>query len=283
MKHRQKRMRELAAKIISACMLRTKFRSHKDKYLVNNEALVIDILNLIDGIKKTIEAKIKIKFKDIEDVAMDPLEDDNDGQIHNLDSSKEDHRLAIALLGTASKNKYNKIAKSIKDYHPIPSFYIITKDKRPQMSEVQFNLSGTATNDFNNNLESIQETDLDTTVTTNNYIRSSATSEEEEETRIILNSSRSDIVKGCKIDGGYSTTINALQDKHKLKGRNIHSSDNIIVLDSFDGAEHLKSKQNITSVISFSSSLNSPSWIQDKVVTGGSSLNILTWQQVLGS
>ena len=57
----------------------------------------------------------------------------------------------------------------------------------------------------------------------------------------------------------------------------------MIVLNSFDSVEHLKSKKNIICVISFSSSLSSPFlWIQGKDVTAGSSLNILTWQQVIG-
>jgi hypothetical protein len=55
-----------------------------------------------------------------------------------------------------------------------------------------------------------------------------------------------------------------------------------MVLDSIDGAEHLKSKKSITSVISFSSTMFTPNWINTRSITAGSSLNILTWQQLSG-
>ena len=73
---------------------------------------------------------------------LDPLEDDVNGHITTLDETKEDHKLAITLLGHTSKNKYTKIHKSLKDNHPIPSYHMITKDKWPTISEVKFSLSG---------------------------------------------------------------------------------------------------------------------------------------------
>ena len=57
----------------------------------------------------------------------------------------------------------------------------------------------------------------------------------------------------------------------------------IIVIDSIDGDEHIKSKKNVTSVISYSTMLVSPKWIENKTVSAGSSINIMTWQQVRGT
>ena len=56
----------------------------------------------------------------------------------------------------------------------------------------------------------------------------------------------------------------------------------MIVIDSIDGAEHHRSKKSITSVISFSTSLTNPDWINDMSGTAGSSHNILTLQQLRG-
>jgi hypothetical protein len=67
-----------------------------------------------------------------------------------------------------------------------------------------------------------------------------------------------------------------MEDKHKRRGKTIKIEDQVMVLDSIDGAEHQTSKKSITSVISFSSLLCNPSWINRKSITAGSSLNILT-------
>ena len=44
--------------------------------------------------------------------------------------------------------------------------------------------------------------------------------------------------------------------------------------------EHLKSKKKVTSLILFSSTMFTPNQMNKKQVTVGSSLNILTWQQI---
>jgi hypothetical protein len=89
-------------------------------------------------------------------------------------------------------------------------------------------------------------------------------------------------IVGAKIDGTYKDYIMLLKTKHERKGRKVEDSTQAIILDSFDGAEHLRSKKDITSVISFSSVLFAPNWINDKTVSPSSSLNMLTWQQLLG-
>ena len=74
-----------------------------------------------------------------------------------------------------------------------------------------------------------------------------------------------------------------MEKKHEKNGRRIQNDEQVMILDSFDGAEHLRSKKSISSVISFSSTMFCPSWINDKLITAGSSLNILTWQQIQGT
>ncbi len=54
------------------------------------------------------------------------------------------------------------------------------------------------------------------------------------------------------------------------------------MLNSFDGAEALRTKTKITSVISYSSSIITPSLIQTKQIKAGSSFSILTWMQIIG-
>ena len=74
-----------------------------------------------------------------------------------------------------------------------------------------------------------------------------------------------------------------MAQKHLDCGRNIKPSNNIIVIDSFDGAEHSKSNKKRTSLISFSSQMLTPSMINLGQLTCGSRLNIFTWKQLNGT
>ena len=281
MKQRQIRMSDLAAKVLGCCVNKKEFKSDTDNYLQKNHALAIDLLNLIDGMKKFIERKMKINLNEIEDIAMDPLVGDSQGHIGTLDSKNEDHKLAIALLGVTSRDKYTIIAKSMKQYHPIPSYHKLTKSLRPSISEIKYSLSSQP---LNSNINTIQDTNLESTYQGRAMSLSGSATQEEEETRIIISGCNSDLIQGAKIVGDYNTYIKILEDKHRINGRDVDSANDVIfVLDSFDGAEHLRSKKSITSVISFSSSICSPCWMNNRVVTAGNSLNILTWQQIIGS
>ena len=68
------------------------------------------------------------------------------------------------------------------------------------------------------------------------------------------------------------------QRYHKRK---VIMKGNLMILNSYDGAEHLKTEKTRTSIISFSSKLIGSSIIKCGVTAGGSR-NILTWQQIKG-
>ena len=82
--------------------------------------------------------------------------------------------------------------------------------------------------------------------------------------------------------GNFGDYLELMKNKHTQQGRNINENEKMIVIDSFDGAEHLKSKKKITSIISFSSTMFTPNMLNKELVSKGSSLNILTWQQIRG-
>ena len=82
-----------------------------------------------------------------------------------------------------------------------------------------------------------------------------------------------------------------LEEKHKKNGRNTNENNRVMIIDSIDsidGAEDIKSKKKITSVISYSMSMIDPDWLSlggvgvKEGVTACSSLNILTWMQLRG-
>ena len=92
-----------------------------------------------------------------------------------------------------------------------------------------------------------------------------------------------DIIEGGKLDGTYSHYVHLMKEKHHDKGRCISDSDDVILIDLFDGAEHTRSKKKVNSIISFSTSIFTPNFVKKKEVTTGSSLNILTWKQIIGT
>ena len=86
---------------------------------------------------------------------------------------------------------------------------------------------------------------------------------------------------GSKLAGGYIDYLNLMIGMHKLKGHEIIDGEDIIVMNSFDGAEGFRSQKKVATVISFSSSLVTTRLINKQEVKAGSSFNILTWMQVL--
>ena len=81
-------------------------------------------------------------------------------------------------------------------------------------------------------------------------------------------------VSGAKIDGSYQDYLKMMIEQHTARGRVDNVNEEMIVIDSIDGAEHVKSKKNVTSVISYSSQMYLSSMITDNKLSAGSSTNI---------
>ena len=72
-----------------------------------------------------------------------------------------------------------------------------------------------------------------------------------------------------------------MMEKHE-RNRTLGSSDeNLIVLDSYDGAEHSQTPKKRLNIVSYNSQICSSSTIKNGCATTAS-YNILTWQQVIG-
>ena len=79
------------------------------------------------------------------------------------------------------------------------------------------------------------------------------------------------------MSGAYRDYVSMMLEQHNRKDRPL--TENIIVIDSYDGAEHKISNSGRTNVISFSSKTLSNNTITSGV-TSGKSQDILTWQQL---
>ena len=272
MRQRRLRMAKIGKELLGACIERQQFKTKTDEYLHGNKKLAVEILNLLDGVKEYIQSKMKIDFDALNDVAVVPIENDAEGFISKLDEEKKSHKLAISLLGETTTRGYERLRSSIANYTELPSYYKITKD-RPTIVPID--------------IRPICAFDDDSAVVDFDDMQQYHHIENEEyelevALRNISERSEKDKLDGAVIEGEYEDYVRMLEEKHEGAGRNIDNESDVFVLDSFDGAEHLRSKKKITSVISFSSSLTSGAWINGKDVTAGSSLNILTWQQIRG-
>ena len=79
---------------------------------------------------------MKLKFGDIQDIAMEPIPSDKDGLINELDENKKSHALAVTLLQETTRNGYTsiirkKINSSLGNDNEVDlhSFYKITKNR----------------------------------------------------------------------------------------------------------------------------------------------------------
>ena len=288
MGERRQRMAEIAKVIFGACIERKEFKRDTEDYLMQNKQLVVEMVNLLDGIKDYIQLKTKVKVDDLQSFAVVPPENDREGLIEELDVKKNEHKLAIALLGKTTQRGFERIQTKLKENTDVslPSYYKITKN-RANIVPIEYNPVPDFDSEVHEDVQSVHAVegpDVEAPVMYLDMNEMNAYPEEYQLELLLRTFSAEKTLVGAKIDGDYSDYVKMMVEKHQRKGRVLDDDGSgAIIIDSIDGAEHLRSKTKITSVISFSSSLFDPKWIQSKEVTAGSSLNILTWQQVRGT
>ena len=199
--------------------------------------------------------------------------------------------MAITLLCDSSRAVYDDVGKKITAATGVklPSYHLMTKN-RPSVLPIIINKMGSYDNqdgalDLAVTVDENQtSTDINTLPVLITVDNTKGLSEGEALEMVLRKTSESgNTVMGGVIEGGYGKYLKHLVEKHKSRGRILREEEEGIVIDSIDGAEHLKSKKQITSVISFSSSLVCSRWLAEARVKAGSSLNILTWMQLRGT
>ena len=276
MRQRRLRMAEIGKGVLGSCVDRKAFKKDSDGYLYKNKQLAIEIINLLDGVKEYIATKLHINFDSLNDVAVVPIGEDRDGGlITTLNNKKREHQLAISLLGEMSANGFERVRKNLEDFTSLPSYYDLKKG-RPKVVPIVYKKMDTFDSVVDDGSGDDGNGDVMLDMDEMNRVP-----EEYELEMLVRRLANEEQLDAAKIDGDYQRYIELLEKKHVEQGRKIEG--NVAVIDSFDGAEHLRSKKSITSVISFSTSLLCPSWINSRTVTAGSSLNLLTWQQMRGT
>ena len=87
-------------------------------------------------------------------------------------------------------------------------------------------------------------------------------------------------IEGAKIEGKYIDYLNLMIKKHQSNERQVKGE--VIVIDSYDGAEHYTSNATKASITSYNSQIFAKSMQHDEEeISTAESFNILTWQQIL--
>ena len=273
---RVERLDEIAAMIIAASIDKPRFKAEGKTYCVGNEELGHEVLNILNCIKDRLEDKLGVDLRGIQyptAIELDADDEENDLILKNL---------AYAILGESTGRGYERIRVKFNEIDPnkqLPSIYMLNKDLPLQIVpiEVAVQTCSACTSTFDEDLllgtngTSQFKTEEEAALYFSSLSQGQQDTPDSSELKYI----------GAKLDGSYLDYINLMMEKHAVKENTVLPSEDIIVINSFDGAEGFKSQKNVASVISFSSSVFSPSMINSRNVDSGSSFNILTWMQVM--
>ena len=251
--------------------------SRFDDYLKTDDDLLININMVLDDCREYISVKLQRQFSDVPNnipASAPPLEDDEEEFSTSNNNNCTKYPLAVALLGSTTKNKYNQLRDLIcttvgiskKD---MPSYHTLTKNRPPIIGEILTpskdlfseplpvleRPAGKIQEMFEEQLQLLEE----------KYGTDGAEEEIELEEH--------EIVSG-KIKGSYRKYIDLIIKKYE--DHNIPLKESLISIDSYDGAQHANSNKGRTNIVSFSTQLLSGDTIRSGKSSAGS-FGILTW------
>ena len=283
LRKRVERIDDIASLIIANCIDKTKVSKNGLGYILGNEEFAHDVLNVFNGIRDRLELKLRVNLNDKEfPNPVELVDDDEDANCSGLSNSMNDKtvQMAYSIIGESTGRGYERVRKKIHELPSnqveLPSLYRLKQQLPLKVIPVNKCLP---VNTHKSNLKT--ELMLGT---------SNESFKTEEEAMVLLSDMSENTtgssqlgIRGAKLDSTYVGVIKLMMEKHVAKGINLKDGDDIIILNSFDGAEAFKSQKNVGSIISFSSSMFSPSMIQSQLIKGGSSFNICTWMQIMGN
>ena len=289
-RQRLERIDDVCAMIIASCVDKQKVKKEGNGYYVDNQDFAHELLNVVNAIKDRLSLKLKIDLKSIDFPEVCELIPDDEERQANLlyFEDPEVIDLAYQIMAESTGRGYERIRKKHNKVRPesqLPSKYILEKNLPMKVMGLQFCMP----------CSDEEVTVKEDILLGKNYSTSllhneeeamaffSQTQEEVEETdKESSSASTFKKVIGAKLDGDYLDYVNLMRNKHTTKGNCINDGEDILLINSFDGAEAFKSQKCVGSVVSFSSCLLTSNMLETGLVTAGSSFNILTWLQVIG-
>ena len=282
---RLERIDEVATKIISCCIDKSEVTKNGIDYIVGNVEFAHEVLNIVNCIKDRLELKLQVDLKAIEypDAMELPSDDEEDDMLYNQTTNSME--MAYRIMGEATGRGYERIRQKFNEINPdklLPSVYILNKQLPIEVKGVELCISCDKDNDLVKEEVLLGIGDHDMIKNEEDAMAFFSQSKKNTDNQNNQNISGTTKIIGSKLDGNFGNYVNLMRHKHETKGLEIKDGEDLIVISSFDGAEAFKSQKNVASVISFSSSLVTPSMIHKQQIKGGSSFNICTWQQLMG-
>ena len=282
LKQRQRieRVDEITKRIISMCVDRSQLSNKGFEYLDGNIELSHQVLNIVNSIKERLEDHLNVDLGNTEYPDACELDSDDDNK-DNMKMKDASNKLGSTILLETSGRGYDRIRRKLKEEQTVtlPSVYMINKQLPLQVDALSYAIQTNLT-----------QTSVKTKEREEVLLGTASDIKTEEEALVLLSDKLSNQdgnleIVGAKLSGSLNNFVDLMVSKvmrsalkHKV---DVIDGEDLILLNSFDGAEAIKTKKKITSVISFSSSIITSSTIQNKVLQAGSSSNILTWQQVI--
>lgn len=310
MRERDRRVQGVAELVIAVCVNKSQLRKDGQDYLYQNLNLCTDIVTVLDALQNRIEKELRANFK------TDVNRRNNFTPRHGVTDAQEDsgnvgdsttvltagwnrndyngdsrtYKTAVTMLCEATLSGFSRIRDSmLKEFmipkEWLPSFYMLTKNRPKIESSNIVPILSIGNTEFND--AGIEDTVLPVAqlTPTNSNVKYNLTSFVGDEGMSIstaidlIESTKEKEIPVAKIDGVYEDYLLLMAKQHVDKGRSLKGS--VVVLDSYDGAQHKKTDKETTSIISFSSKLLTAASVKEGC-GAGTSLSILTWQQMKG-
>eukprot|EP00978_Attheya_sp_CCMP212_P027084 scaffold90288_cov52-Attheya_sp.AAC.5 len=237
---------------------------------------------MLDGIRLLVQRELKINL--LSEIRSDEATPPPEGEEFEEENNVSLQNTAISLLSEASSLGYERIRCTICEELKIrkkclPSYLILTKD-RPAIEAVVV---------LPNNAHTLRMVDRTYTAIQNldKFVELQASNMMEQQTcqTVATDEIPAETHPLCaaKIVGTYGDYVSMMKKKHAENGHLMGDNEKLIVLDSYDGAEHSTTAGKRLNVVSYSSQAQvfSRGTVAAGVTTAGS-FNILTWQQVIG-
>ena len=287
LRKRLERIDDIACQIIASCIDKNKVQKHGTEYIMRNELFAHEVLNLFNGVRNRLERKLRMNLQEIEYPEVIELIDEDEEKVDNsIDNclrksfNDETVQVSYAIMGEATGRGYERIRKKYNDLPstntPLPSEYVLNQQLPIEIKAVKKTIVGV------DGIDPEIKNEILLGIGNHDIVKS------EEDAMVMFSemsteSGASDtILIGAKLDGSYIDIINLMKCKHIAKGLTVPDGEDMIVINSFDGAEAFKTQKNVSSVVSFSSSLLTTSLIQERHLTAGASFNVCTWMQMMG-
>ena len=288
-----KRMHNLSNQLVGSCVDRNLLKEGPiPNRIFHNKELAIEVITTIDRIKQKIQDMFCINLlslgNEMTGVEESEAEKELDVEVASLSS-------AYSLLGNTARSGYNKIMRELlTEFNlcpkKLPSYHLLTSRNRPNI--VPFIIPNS--NELHSNSHEITENiDIEDisephdepglqpkeVLSASSFVSNKPESLSEAIQAIWKSKRVENEVIGAMIAGGFKEYVVRMANKHIRKGRTL--SGDILVINSYDGAEYTNTKKGKTGIVSFSFQICSTSTIKNGASTA-KSMNIFTWQQMVG-